>query len=125
MIKLAQVVPKFQPSTHVYVISARLCVAYHTRPFSEIYLMTLIVTVFGATYNHHFLFQICGIYGGTFHFSHLPSSSWQAACVLFGGGSLTMCVAALLATVTLCVADHSVDRRIALVTGYVQTIAGA
>lgn len=69
------------------------------------------------------LVQICGIYGGRFHFSNLPSNAWQAACVLYGGGCAFLCLAALLAVSTLCLPAVS-DKRLAVFTGYIQAMAG-
>ena len=67
--------------------------------------------------------QICGVYGGQFHFSNLPSNAWQAACVLYGGGCAFLCLAALLAVTTLCLPAVA-DKRLAVFTGYLQTMAG-
>ena len=67
--------------------------------------------------------QVCGIYGGSFHFSNLPSNAWQASCVLFGGGCAFLCLAALLAMTSLCL-PRVADKRLAVFTGYIQTMAG-
>ncbi len=67
--------------------------------------------------------QVCGIYGGHFHFSNLPSNAWQAACVLYGGGCAFLCLGALCAIMTLCL-PYVCDKRLAIFTGYIQTMAG-
>ena len=66
--------------------------------------------------------HICGIYGGSFQFSNLPSNSWQAACVLYGGGCVFLCLGALLAIIALCVPTLT-DKRLTLFSGYIQTMA--
>ena len=66
----------------------------------------------------------CGLYGGQFELSSLPSAAWQACCVLYGGGCCLLCVAALLALASLCVRPTDVQRKLATCTGYVQTLAG-
>ncbi|XP_074642185.1 LHFPL tetraspan subfamily member 7 protein-like [Tubulanus polymorphus] len=73
-----------------------------------------------ARYKHSE--QFCIIYGGHFDFSHFPSSAWQAACVLYGGGCNLLCICALLALITLCV-PKPIDKKIAVWTGYIQTLA--
>ncbi len=67
--------------------------------------------------------QVCGIYGGNFHFSNLPSNAWQAACVLYGGGCAFLCLGAMCAIMTLCL-PYLCDKRLAIFTGYIQTMAG-
>ena len=67
--------------------------------------------------------QVCGIYGGYFHFSNLPSNAWQAACVLYGGGCAFLCLGALFAMMSLCL-PNVCDKRLAIFTGYIQTMAG-
>ncbi|KAK2173221.1 hypothetical protein NP493_892g02016 [Ridgeia piscesae] len=67
--------------------------------------------------------QVCGIYGGYFSVSHLPSNSWQAACVLYGGGCAFLCFGALLAVLTLCF-QRQLDSKIAVFNGYIQTMGG-
>ena len=65
----------------------------------------------------------CQAYGGRrFHFSKLPSTFWQAACILLGSGSVLASVCALMAALTLCLPRRH-DSLIAVVTGYVQIIA--
>ncbi len=66
---------------------------------------------------------ICGIYGGSFHFSNLPSSSFQASVTLMGAGCTFLCIAAFLAIIALCIPRIS-DKRLTLFTGYVQILAG-
>ena len=69
--------------------------------------------------------QICGIYGGSFHFSNLPSNAWQAAVVLFGGGCALLAFSAMLAILAMFVpAKNKRDKRLSVVTGYVQIMAG-
>ena len=65
----------------------------------------------------------CGLYGGHFSLAHLPSNSWQAACVLYGGGCAFACIGALLALLTLCMTGE-LDRRVAVFNGYIQTMGG-
>ena len=67
--------------------------------------------------------QVCGIYGGRFQLSNLPSNAWQVSCVLYGGGALLMCLSGLVAVITLWL-PRSCDRRVAAFTGYVQTTGG-
>ncbi|KAK2149061.1 hypothetical protein LSH36_469g00030 [Paralvinella palmiformis] len=67
--------------------------------------------------------HVCGIYGGRFNFSNLPSNAWQVACVLFGGGSFLLCLAACLGLITVCL-PRSWDKRLSAATGYVQITAG-
>ena len=69
------------------------------------------------------LLQVCGVFGGYFHFSNLPSQTWQAACVLYGGGCAFLCLGALFAILSLCVPSEH-DKRLALVSGYLQLMAG-
>ncbi len=66
--------------------------------------------------------QNCGIYGGSFQFSNLPSNSWQASCVLYGGGCVFLCFGALLAIIALCVPTVT-DKRLTMFSGYIQTMA--
>lgn len=73
--------------------------------------------------RHRLDSQVCGIYGGFFHFSNLPSNAWQAACVLYGGGCAFLCLGALLAIFSLCLPTVC-DKRLAIFTGYIQTMAG-
>ena len=73
--------------------------------------------------HHSKLTQACGIYGGQFHFSNLPSHSWQAACVLFGGGCVMHCTAALLAICSLCM-PRRCNKRLSIASGYMQLMAG-
>ena len=75
-------------------------------------------THIGGSHRKH----ICGIYGGSFQFSNLPSNSWQAACVLYGGGCVFLCFGALLAIIALCVPTLT-DKRLTLFAGYIQTMA--
>ncbi len=67
--------------------------------------------------------QVCGTYGGEFRFSNLPSNAWQVSCVLYGGGTLLVCFSAFVAMVTLCL-PGAWDRRVAALTGYIQTTGG-
>ena len=67
--------------------------------------------------------QVCGIYGGDFHFSNLPSHAWQATCVLYGGGCTFLCITSILAIVTLLM-PHYCDKRLAIFCGYLQTLSG-
>lgn len=67
--------------------------------------------------------QTCQSYGGEFHLGNLPSGAWQAACVLFGGGCIFLCLGAVLSIITLCI-PGSWCRRVTLFSGYVQTVGG-
>ena len=67
--------------------------------------------------------QTCGIYGGRFMFSNVPSRGWQAACVLYGGGCALHCVAAVLAICSMCV-PRVCNHRLAVTSGYIQIMAG-
>jgi hypothetical protein len=67
--------------------------------------------------------QLCGIFGGSFDFGKLPSSSWQAACALFGGGCAFFCFAGLLSLLTLCI-PKPFNKNLAVWTGYIQILAG-
>ena len=67
--------------------------------------------------------QRCGVYGGEFSLSHLPSNAWQIACVLYGGGCVLLALGALAASATFCLPTVAAE-RLASYTGYVQTMAG-
>ena len=66
--------------------------------------------------------QRCGCYGGRYGFGNIPSNSWQAACLLYGGGCVAMCVAAVGSLGSSC--RHNCNRTMVLVTRYLQTSAG-
>ncbi|CAH1800656.1 unnamed protein product [Owenia fusiformis] len=73
--------------------------------------------------NESGITQTCGIYGGDyFSFSKIPSSSWQASSVLYGGGCLFLCMGALFATISLCL-PNTWNKKLAIFSGYVQCVA--
>ncbi|XP_052797394.1 LHFPL tetraspan subfamily member 2a protein-like [Mya arenaria] len=63
--------------------------------------------------------RLCGFYGGEFGFGNIPSSTWQAACLLYGGGCLFTCFGALCSMATMCVRS-SMDKTLVLSTRYLQ-----
>ena len=67
--------------------------------------------------------QLCGVYGGEFDLSSLPSNTWQIACVLYGGGCVLLGFSGLAALVCLLLPPHGA-KRLACYTGYLQTMAG-
>ena len=67
--------------------------------------------------------QLCGVYGGQFDLSSLPSNTWQIACVLYGGGCVLLGFSGLAALVCLLLPPHGA-KRLACYTGYLQTMAG-
>jgi len=67
--------------------------------------------------------RVCGIYGGQFGFGNIPSSTWQAACLLYGGGCLFTCFGALCSLATMCVRS-TIDRTLMLSTRYLQISSG-
>ena len=67
--------------------------------------------------------QICGIYGGYFHLSNLPTNAWQAASILYGTGCVLLLLGASLALSTLCI-EAPRNLSISMATGYVQVTAG-
>ena len=67
--------------------------------------------------------RVCGIYGGTFDLSNLPTNAWQAASVLFAAGCVLLLLGVILALSTSCIPSPS-NRRLSIVTGYIQTMAG-
>jgi len=67
--------------------------------------------------------QLCGVYGGQFDLSSLPSNTWQIACVLYGGGCVLLSIGSLAAVVCLLLPVHWA-KRLASYTGYIQTMAG-
>ena len=69
------------------------------------------------------LHQRCDFYGGRFGFGNIPSTAWQAACLLYGGGCMFMCIASLCSLGTLCV-KHGCDKTLVLLTRYLQITAG-
>jgi len=69
--------------------------------------------------------ESCHVYGGgRFHFSKLPSTFWQASCILFGSASVLASLCGLISLVTVLCLPRSRDHKVAAVTGYVQIIAG-
>ncbi|XP_067670632.1 LHFPL tetraspan subfamily member 2 protein-like [Haliotis asinina] len=64
----------------------------------------------------------CISYGGNPNLGRIPAGAWQASCILYGGGCILMCVSALLTVFVLCV-DKPKHRRLALINGYLQTVA--
>ena len=67
--------------------------------------------------------QRCDFYGGRFGFGNIPSTAWQAACILYGGGCMFMCIASVCSLGTLCV-KHGCDKTLVLLTRYLQITAG-
>ena len=67
--------------------------------------------------------QLCGVYGGQFDLSSLPSNTWQIACVLYGGGCVLLGFGSLVAVVCLLLPSHWA-KRLATYAGYIQTMAG-
>jgi len=67
--------------------------------------------------------QLCGVYGGQFDLSSLPSNTWQIACVLYGGGCVLLGFSSLAAVFCLLLPSHWA-KRLASYTGYIQTMAG-
>jgi len=67
--------------------------------------------------------QLCGVYGGQFNLSNLPSNAWQIACVLYGGGCVLLGCGSLAAVLTLCL-PRVWSHRLSCYTGYIQTMAG-
>ena len=67
--------------------------------------------------------QRCDFYGGRFGFGNIPSTAWQAACILYGGGCVFMCIASVCSLGTLCV-KHGCDKTLVLITRYLQITAG-
>jgi len=67
--------------------------------------------------------QLCGVYGGQFDLSSLPSNTWQISCVLYGGGCVLLGLGSLTALVCLLMSSHWA-RRLATYAGYIQTMAG-
>ena len=65
----------------------------------------------------------CDFYGGRFGFGNIPSTAWQSACLLYGGGCMIMCIASVCSLGTLCV-KHSCDKTLVLLTRYLQVTAG-
>ncbi|XP_053376251.1 LHFPL tetraspan subfamily member 7 protein-like [Mercenaria mercenaria] len=66
------------------------------------------------------LARTCGFYGGRFGFGNIPCTIWQAACLLYGGGSLFTCFGALCSLATMCVRTGW-DKTLSLATRYLQT----
>ena len=67
--------------------------------------------------------QDCGIYGGYFHFSNLPSNAWQVSVIMYGGGCCLLSLGAVMALLALCL-PSLYDKKVATVTGYIQIAAG-
>lgn len=67
--------------------------------------------------------QVCDVYGGYFRLQHLPSNAWQVSCLLYGMGCLLLALSSLSSLMTLVLNDRWAD-RIAIYTGYSQTLAG-
>ncbi|KAL4224196.1 hypothetical protein ACF0H5_017649 [Mactra antiquata] len=63
--------------------------------------------------------RTCGFYGGRFGFGNIPCTIWQAACLLYGGGSLFTCFGALCSLATMCVRTGW-DKTLVLATRYLQ-----
>ncbi|XP_060562067.1 LHFPL tetraspan subfamily member 7 protein-like [Ruditapes philippinarum] len=63
--------------------------------------------------------RTCGFYGGRFGFGNIPCTIWQAACLLYGGGSLFTCFGALCSLTTMCV-RKSWNKTLVLSTRYLQ-----
>lgn len=67
--------------------------------------------------------RTCGFYGGRFGFGNIPCTIWQAACLLYGGGSLFTCFGALCSLATMCVRTGW-DKTLVLATRYLQISSG-
>ncbi len=67
--------------------------------------------------------RTCRPYGRQFRLEHLPSSAWQIACVLFGGGCALLCFGTLTSLLTSVLRNNCAS-RLASYTGYIQTMAG-
>ncbi|KAH3886181.1 hypothetical protein DPMN_010182 [Dreissena polymorpha] len=66
--------------------------------------------------------RACGFYGGRFGFGNIPSTTWQAACLLYGGGCLFTCFGALCSLATMCVRTQ-LEMTLVMSTRYLQTSA--
>ncbi|XP_052223614.1 LHFPL tetraspan subfamily member 7 protein-like [Dreissena polymorpha] len=66
--------------------------------------------------------RACGFYGGRFGFGNIPSTTWQAACLLYGGGCLLTCFGALCSLATMCVRTQ-LEMTLVMSTRYLQTSA--
>lgn len=55
--------------------------------------------------------------------SHIPAGAWQASTLLYGGGVVLECVGALVTVVLVMLPSHG-RHRLALLNGYLQTVAG-
>ena len=67
--------------------------------------------------------RTCGLYGGRYGFGNIPCTIWQAACLLYGGGSLFTCFGALCSLTTMCV-RKGWDKTLVLATRYLQISSG-
>ncbi|XP_078680330.1 LHFPL tetraspan subfamily member 2 protein-like [Branchiostoma floridae x Branchiostoma belcheri] len=65
---------------------------------------------------------MCLGYGDEFSFTRIPHGAWQAGCVLFGGGCVMLCAAAIIAMASCCV-PYFCERRISVFAGYMQSVA--
>ncbi|KAK3582933.1 hypothetical protein CHS0354_019937 [Potamilus streckersoni] len=73
-------------------------------------------------FRYTFPRQICGYYGGQFGFSNVPSKAWKAASLLYGGGSMFLCISCLFTLISLCI-RRGCDTIVILMTSYLQTAA--
>ena len=63
--------------------------------------------------------------GGGVDVGSIPSGAWQASTLLFGSGAGLQCVGALVTLLLLLLPSHPYSgRRLALLCGYMQTLAG-
>ena len=124
--------------TLLSIIVSGVCGFSFLQPFWLLHRDTMnSLGMFSMCVRDNRLQKTCGVYGGReetddggggqfyfsqFHFSNMPSNAWQAACVLYGGGCAFLCLAALLAVSTLCLPSVA-DKRLAVFTGYIQTMA--
>jgi hypothetical protein len=76
-----------------------------------------------AVIYHNSPMDVCYLYGGYFRLGNLPSGAWQAACVMYGCGSMLLCLGAVLVVCNTCV-PREYDQRLASVAGYTQTVGG-
>ncbi|KAL8573342.1 hypothetical protein ACOMHN_032804 [Nucella lapillus] len=72
--------------------------------------------------------SVCQGYGpgGRVDLRSVPSGAWQASTLLYGGGVCLQCVGAVVTLVLLLLPSHPYNsgRRVALLCGYMQTLAG-
>ncbi|ELT95527.1 hypothetical protein CAPTEDRAFT_186097 [Capitella teleta] len=65
---------------------------------------------------------VCGIYGGNFNFSHLPSTTWQVTCILCACACGLLLMTTIMAVSTFLVRP-GFRRKLTLGAGYIQIMA--